>query len=156
MKKEKPKRDYKIIAMDLLARREHSRRELLDKLKVRGFEGEEVEAYLDRLAERNLQSDQRFAKSFLRVRVETGYGPLRIQQELKKKGIDEHQISLLFEEMDIDWYKTALSIWQKKYNQLPGNDLKLKAKQARFMQYRGFDFDIINRILSRASIEEDE
>lgn len=144
--KSRPVRDYKIIAMDLLARREHSRRELVTKLKIRGFEGDEVEQYLDRLIERGLQSDQRFAESYLRMRSENGYGPIRIRQELAQKGIKESQISLLFEETDIDWFDKALSLWQKKYNQLPGNDLKLKAKQSRFMQYRGFDFDIINQV----------
>ena len=63
----RPPRDHRHIAMDLLARREHSRRELISKLKVRGFEGEEVEAYLDRLAEKGLQSDHKFAESYIRM-----------------------------------------------------------------------------------------
>ncbi len=146
----KAPRDHKHIAMDLLARREHSRRELLNKLKIRGFEGEEVEAYLDRLAERGLQSDQRFAESYVRMRSGSGYGQRRISQELQQKGISESRISQIYEEMALDWYQIALEIWQKKYNQLPGNDLKLKAKQSRFLQYRGFDFDIINWIFSRS------
>ncbi|NVK23069.1 MAG: recombination regulator RecX [Kangiellaceae bacterium] len=141
-------RDYKIIAMDLLARREHSRRELISKLKVRGFEGEEVESYLDRLAERGLQSDQRFAESYIRMRVMAGYGPMRVRQELCQKGINESKIAMLFEQMEIDWFAVALAIWQKKYNQLPANDLKLKAKQSRFLQYRGFDFDTIKAVFS--------
>lgn len=151
----KSQRDYKHIAMDLLARREHSRRELINKLKIRGYEGEEVEAYLDRLAERGLQSDQRFAESYVRMRSSTGYGQRRISQELQQKGIEESRISQIYEEMELDWYQIALEIWQKKYNQLPGNDLKLKAKQSRFLQYRGFDFDIINWIFNR-SPEENE
>ncbi|NVJ66024.1 MAG: regulatory protein RecX [Gammaproteobacteria bacterium] len=142
-------RDYKHIAMDLLARREHSRRELINKLKIRGYEGEEVEDYLDRLTERGLQSDQRFAESYVRMRSGNGYGQRRISQELQQKGIAESKISQIYEEMALDWYQIALEIWQKKYNQLPGNDLKLKAKQSRFLQYRGFDFDIINWIFSR-------
>lgn len=150
----RPPRDYKIIAMDLLSRREHSRRELLDKLKLREFVGEEVEAYLDRLAERGLQSDERFAQSYLRMRVMAGYGPRRIQQELKQRGIGESEISLLFEQEAIDWYKVALETWQKKFNQQPGNDLKLKAKQSRFMQYRGFDFEVINWLFTQQPIDE--
>lgn len=145
----KTPRDYKHIAMDLLARREHSRRELVNKLKIRGFEGEEVEAYLDRLAERDLQSDERFAQSYVRMRSGSGYGQRRITQELTQKGIAESKISQIYEEMELDWYQIALEIWQKKYNQLPGNDLKLKAKQSRFLQYRGFDFDIINWVFSQ-------
>ncbi len=146
----KSQRDYKHIAMDLLARREHSRRELINKLKIRGYEGEEIEAYLDRLAERGLQSDDRFAESYVRMRSGSGYGQRRISQELQQKGISESKISQIYEEMALDWYQIALEIWQKKYNQLPGNDLKLKAKQSRFLQYRGFDFDIINWIFSQS------
>ena len=142
------KRDYKIIAMDLLARREHSRRELINKLKVRGFAGEEVESYLDRLADRGLQSDERFAESYIRMRVMAGYGPIRVNQELTQKGILEPTINRLFEQMEIDWFRVALAVWQKKYNQLPANDLKLRAKQSRFLQYRGFDFDTINAVFS--------
>ncbi|MRX26928.1 recombination regulator RecX [Kangiella sp. HZ709] len=145
----RPPRDHKHIAMDLLARREHSRRELINKLKIRGFEGEEVEAYLDRLAENGLQSDQRFAESYVRMRSGSGYGQRRISQELQQKGIAESKISQIYEELELDWYQIALEIWQKKYNQLPGSDLKLKAKQSRFLQYRGFDFDIINWIFSQ-------
>lgn len=145
----KTPRDHKHIAMDLLARREHSRRELINKLKIRGFEGEEVEDYLDRLAERGLQSDLRFAQSYVRMRSGSGYGQRRITQELTQKGIAESTISQIYEEMELDWYQIALEIWQKKYNQQPGSDLKLKAKQSRFLQYRGFDFDIINWVFSQ-------
>ncbi|GAA4353700.1 regulatory protein RecX [Kangiella taiwanensis] len=143
-----PPRDYKIIAMDLLARREHSRRELIDKLKLRGFEGEDVEAYLDRLAERGLQSDERFVESFIRQRSQNGYGPLRVRQELRQKGIEDAAISLHFESMGIDWHQIAVDVWRKKYNRAPGPDMKLRAKQTRFLQYRGFDFDMINFALS--------
>ena len=152
----KTPRDHRIIAMDLLSRREHSRRELIDKLKIRGFEGEEVEAYLDRLADRGLQSDQRFLESYIRMRSQNGYGPLRIRQELRKKGIEDSTISLNFESMELDWYEIAVMAWRKKYNQSPGSDMKLRAKQTRFLQYRGFDFDMINHALATApSTNED-
>ena len=152
----KPPRDYKVIAMDLLARREHSRRELIDKLKLREFEGEEVEAYLDRLAERGLQSDERFAQSFIRQRSQNGYGPVRVRQELRQKGIEDSAINLHFETLSIDWYKVAVMAWRKKYNQAPGSDMKLRAKQTRFLQYRGFDFDMINHALSSGPVSENE
>ncbi|MBV36815.1 recombination regulator RecX [Kangiella spongicola] len=152
----KPPRDYKIIAMDLLARREHSRRELIDKLKLREFEGEEVEEYLDRLAERGLQSDQRFAESFIRQRSTNGYGPLRVRQELRKKGIEDSAISHHFETMGIDWFQVAVSAWRKKYNQAPGSDMKLRAKQTRFLQYRGFDFDMINHAIETGPLSQND
>lgn len=152
----KPPRDYKIIAMDLLARREHSRRELIDKLKLREFEGQEVEDYLDRLAERGLQSDQRFAESFIRQRSLNGYGPLRIRQELRNKGIEDSAISHHFDSMAIDWYQVAVRAWRKKYNQAPGSDLKLRAKQTRFLQYRGFDFEMINHAIHAGPISEND
>ena len=151
----KPPRDYKIIAMDLLARREHSRRELIDKLKLRGFEGQEVEEYLDRLAERGLQSDERFVQSFISQRSQNGYGPLRVRQELRQKGIEDSTISHHFEAMDIDWQQVAVDVWRKKYNRAPGSDMKLRAKQTRFLQYRGFDFDMINYALS-SDLGDDE
>jgi SOS response regulatory protein OraA/RecX len=76
-------------AMDLLARREHSRRELKQKLKKRFRDDALIEEQLDTLAEENLQSDTRYAESFLRQRFNRGHGPVRIRQEMRQKGIPD-------------------------------------------------------------------
>ena len=75
-----------MVAMNLLARREHSRAELKEKLLKREFEPDEVEATVASLADRNLISDERFAESFATGRIRRGQGPVRIRQELRQRG----------------------------------------------------------------------
>ncbi len=128
-------------AMDLLARRDHSRRELRDKLRRRYSDETLIEDQIDRLADEKLQSDERFAESFLRQRVGKGYGPLRIRQELKQRGIDEGIISRAFEAEPVEWSELAAGLVQRKYGSGPASDLKEKARRTRFLQYRGFSYE---------------
>jgi regulatory protein len=130
--------DIRIAAMNLLARREHSRRELKQKLRRRFDDEALVDAELQRLAEKNLQSDERFAESFVRQRAGRGYGLLRVRQGMREKGLGDSEISLAIDAADIDWRTLAAEVYRKKYGDLPAADLKEKARRARFMQYRGF------------------
>ncbi len=137
-------------AMDLLARREHSRRELLSKLQGRctlfnqGTGIEVLEGVLDRLEQDNLLSDSRFAESFVRYRAGRGYGPVRIRQELMQRGIDSDLCRLYLESADLDWYDLAWACYERRF----GSDIctcnKEKMKQIRYLQCRGFDMDMIN------------
>ena len=70
-----------------MARREHSRLELQRKLKARGHDAAEVSGVLDELAERHLQSDERYVEVYVRSRAARGYGPQRIALELKQRGL---------------------------------------------------------------------
>lgn len=74
-------------AVSLLARREHSSRELRDKLRARSFSAEAVEAALATLREQDLQSDHRFAEACARSLVDRGYGSLRVAGELRERGV---------------------------------------------------------------------
>jgi regulatory protein len=145
-------KDIRYAAMDLLARREHSRRELQAKLRRRFSESETIkseiiEAVIDGLAEENLQSDDRFAEAYTRMRKRKGYGPVRILMELREKGIADDLASGWVYDGEHDWYETASLAWQKKFNHLP-QDAKERAKQMRFLQYRGFSSDHIAEALS--------
>ncbi len=127
--------------MDLLARREHSRRELEQKLKKRFKDLVSIEAQLDRLAEERLQSDTRYAESFLRQRVNRGYGPARIQQEMRQKGIADGDVQNALAALDVDWTRQAEQVWRRKFGEIPVDDIKEKARRDRFMRYRGFSGD---------------
>src|SRR5258706_10616286 len=82
-------------ALGLLARREHSARELKSKLAQRGFGAEENSAALERLRSKDFQNDARFGEMLVRSRVEGGYGPRWIVAELRTHGIAEDQASAL-------------------------------------------------------------
>jgi regulatory protein len=135
------------VAVGLLARREHSARELAGKLGSRGFTPEAVESVLERLVVERLQSDERYAEIYLRQRSEKGYGPQRIAAELRERGVDEQIVSARFrqaeEEGELDWFGLAAAVYAKKYGKRPIEDIKERAKRQRFMQYRGFTHEQI-------------
>ena len=89
--------------MDLLARREHSERELQAKLAARGFAPEAVGEVLADLKSAGMQDDARFAEAYARSRVAKGYGPLRISRELGERGLGDELVRQVFTAMDLDW-----------------------------------------------------
>ena len=149
--------DVRLAAMNLLARREHSLRELRQKLRRRFSDGPLLEAELQRLADENLQSDQRFADSFARQRAGRGYGPQRVRQEMRDRGLSDADIAVAFERNELDWFALAEEVFRKKFDapaapgtqqsSLQPSDLKEKARRARFMQYRGFSTDHFRHLL---------
>src|SRR6056297_671905 len=104
-------------AMDLLARREHSRFELQRKL-LRRYAREVVLPTVDRLAEEGLQSDARFAESYVRQRGERGYGPLRIQRELQERGVEDGAAETALQASGFDWSELARHALEKKFGTL--------------------------------------
>jgi regulatory protein len=142
--------DIRLAAMNLLARREHSRCELKQKLRKRFDDDELIDQQLDRLSEENLQSDSRYAESFLRQRINRGHGPMRIRQEMRQKGISDDEISAALEAEEPDWFVLAEEAYQRRFGALPPEDIKEKAKRSRFMQYRGFGLDHYQHLLDRA------
>lgn len=132
-------------AMDLLARREHSRYELFSKLEMRGFEKNEIHCVIDQLQKENLQSDQRFSEAYLKSKANRGYGPIRIRQELHDRGISDEMIDLVLEENNDHWIELCRHERIKKFGTEKPKDYEEKAAQMRFLQYRGFTFDQINR-----------
>lgn len=135
-------------AMDLLARREHGRVELTRKLRQRGAPPEMIEAALDRLTEEGLLSESRYLESFVSYRARSGYGPMRIREELSQRGLQRGDIDLALRECSIDWQAQLRDVWQRKFaGQFPA-DARERAKQGRFLSYRGYSMDMICRLLS--------
>lgn len=130
-------------AMDLLARREHSRDELVKKLKAAGFEQNATFDAIDALRKEGLQSDRRFVESFVSSRVRQGKGPIRIRADLAQRGVREPCIGSALTNADVDWCALASEIREKKFGREVPADFKEKARQMRFLQYRGFESDQI-------------
>jgi len=127
--------------MDLLARREHSLQELLTKLRRRFEDTARLEEELRKLASENLQSDFRLAESYVRQRADRGYGPLRIRQELRERGVSAETIASAFGTAAPDWPSLACRVLRKKFGSHSPVDKREQARRARFMQYRGFEAD---------------
>ena len=140
--------DVRLAAMNLLARREHSRLELVRKLRPRVEDDELLEAVLDKLTEDRLLDDERFCEAFVRMRANGGYGPVRVRAELKEKGVADQLISTYMAEHEADWFEQAKQVFEKKFGLAPDTDAKSRAKQQRFLAQRGFSFEQIKSALA--------
>ncbi|KQN51495.1 recombinase RecX [Pseudomonas sp. Leaf48] len=141
-------------AMDLLARREHGRVELTRKLRQRGASPEMIETALDRLTEEGLLSEARYLESFVSYRARSGYGPLRIREELSQRGLQRSDIELALRESGILWHEQLEDTWRRKFSgQLP-TDVRERARQGRFLAYRGFSMEMINRLFSGRGMDD--
>jgi len=140
--------DIRRTCMGMLARREHSRQELFSKLVQKDFEPDAVNAVLDEFSEKNLQCDQRFSEAYIRFRLQQGFGPLRIQQELEQRGVNAALIRQGLETYADQFFKSVREVFQKKFGDSPEADFKSRAKQQQFLHYRGFNSDHIRAIYS--------
>ena len=134
-------------ALRLLARREHSRRELHSKLQLRAYEAQQIEQALDRLCEQDYLSDQRFAEAYVAERVAKGFGALRIEAELRERGIDGAATAAVLAPFAERWESLLADLLQRKFGSEPPADRREWLKRARFLQSRGFRADSIRRVL---------
>jgi regulatory protein len=137
-------------AVRLLARREHTRAELARKLAPYGTE-EEIEIVLNELSRTGLQSDARFAESYLRSQAGR-LGGARLRQTLRQKGVASDTIDEQVTDLP-DESARARDVWNRKFG-VPPTDAKEWARQARFLQGRGFSTDIIRRLLKEKDVAE--
>lgn len=138
-------------ALRLLALREHSRAELARKLAGLGTPGE-VEATLDRMAELGLQSDRRFAESWVRSKAGR-FGTARLRMDLARRGVDADTIAAVLSEADSGTdIERARAVWAAKFGTL-ARDRREWARQARFLQGRGFSTDVIAKLLKEGPDE---
>ena len=141
----RPLPSLKARALNYLARREHSRAELEHKLARYAEDEAEVAQVLDELQARGWLSEQRFVEQLVQVR-RGKYGSRRLAHELREKGVSEAAIeaaSAHYREQDLT---AARAIWQRKYGQLPKDALE-RARQMRFLQSRGFDMEVIRKVV---------
>lgn len=164
--------DVRLAALNLLARREHSLSELQSKLLRRFDVPDLVTFVLQELQRENLQSDERYAESLLRQRLQRGYGPVRIRQDMRERGLDEAAIAAAHAAVDPDWFALAEAVFKRKFGcrsaggsaadpyghdgDVPGPDerrdmqqaaLRERARRMRFMQYRGFATEHFRHLL---------
>lgn len=142
-------------ALALQARREHSRQEIRQKLLELGGAPAQVEFLLDGLVQRRLQSDARFAEVFVRSRAERGYGPRVIAAELKERGVAPEVMDAALAGSGYDWSAQAAYVRQKRFGGSLPADMKEKARQLRFLQYRGFGGAQLSQALCSALLPDD-
>ena len=124
--------------MDLLSRREHTREELRRKLTHRGHPARAVEPVLEALAAEGLQSDRRFAETYVESRLARGFGPARILEELRRRGVDGADREAACDHRDPVWCRRAGDARRKRFGEALPEAFAERARQARFLHQRGF------------------
>ncbi len=129
----------------MLARREHSRRELSEKLERKGCPGLLVAEVVRELEAERLLSDERFTEALVRARTQRGVGPLRIEKELQEKGVAEALIAQWLDTVSNEWSEIINRVRHKRFGEALPESQHERARQARFLQQRGFTFEQIRR-----------
>ena len=144
-------------ALRYLAQREHSRAELERKL-VRQVEDtqeasaqELIAAALDELAAKDLLSEARAAQSVLLGQGQR-YGTRRLKQTLQAKGLDAELVSAILQQARATELERAREVWRRRFG-APAADAAERARQMRFLAGRGFEGDVIWRVMQVADDE---
>ena len=133
-------------AVAWLARRDLASTELGVRLERRGFERSVVDAVLGQLVDEHLLDDARFAHHYVAHHAELGRGPVRIAADLRARGLSAEMVDAALE-TGPDWHALAAQVRKRKFGaEIPGAAAE-KARQARFLQYRGFSGSDIRSIL---------
>jgi regulatory protein len=145
------------IALRLLSRRSHTRRELRLKLLQRGFEEELIDRAVAECVKFHYLDDEAFARSYRKQMTEKGYGARYIQMAMKKKGFTDRDIEVSFSDYDMvadecTVAQTALVKKVKTLGHLP-EDLKKKEKLYRFLSSRGFSTSTVCEVLDTIRYE---
>ena len=136
-------------ALEYLGKREYSYAELGQKLKTYLEENEDFEQItqiLEDFKTRGWLSDARFTEQIVHAR-QAKFGVAKIAHELREKGVSQQLIETAIEQVKGNELDNAKQIWQKKFKATPANRDEW-AKQARFLQSRGFGFDTIKTVLN--------
>lgn len=166
-------------AIAILSRREHSEKELRQKLQRYTDDFDEIDSVISRLQRENWQSDERFVESFVQSR-EQRWGNQKILQALSQHDLNHEQLSDLKEDLKDSEYQRAREVWIKRFGAKYGIDLydvdsavdhefydeteqlsieeqaKEKARQMRFLASRGFSADVVYKVVNSRGASEEE
>ncbi len=145
----------KARALRFLSRREYSRKELAQKLLQTATQKsadlpndleEQIEEVLSEFEKRGWLSDERYAEVLARRRSQR-YGMRRVTEELQRAGIEQSTISKLSQDLKATEFERAYALWQRKFGQI-SHEQKERARQYRFLVSKGFNPDLVSRLIS--------
>jgi regulatory protein len=146
----------KTACLRLLNRREHSQHELLTKLSLKGFNRTDIQCTLDELKQEGWQSDERFARSYAKSRLNGGFGWLKIQYELKQRGIKDFDLNSLVAEEFGSWQDLLFQAYRQKYRDNVDLTAKEQFKRSLFLQQRGFTHTMINELFKQLKFKNQD
>jgi len=144
------------VALKFLSYRARSEAEVKSHVRLRGYTAAVIESVVKKLRVQNVLDDETFAQNWTRSRCDRGYGPKRIEQELRAKGIDRAVIrEAIGKTFDVgDEKKRAKSILEKRFNEHQLTDPKVLRRAIAFLQRRGFNAQLVYCLL-RNGFRED-
>ena len=137
----------------LLTRRDHSRKEMQEKLVTKGYDRNQVLLVIEELTKQNWQDDKRYAESYARVRSQKGFGPVYIAYELRQQGITQDKVDKLIGAMADNWMPLLEQVYTKKYPESAAIDNNERAKRIRFLMQRGFPSAMITALFNQLTIK---
>ena len=132
-------------SLDLLSRREHSSKEIKEKLLLRFDDKITINSVITKLEENNLINNTRFAEAYVSSRKRKGFGPKKIRFELLSKGVSESVANRIIDE-EGGWKRAAKLVFIKKFKDGLNSDVKHSLKQKSFLKNRGFGFKEIESV----------
>jgi regulatory protein len=144
---EADERTVRTAALALLAGRDFARNELAQRLLRRGYPAAIVATVVEGLAAQRLLSETRFVEQFIRQHAGRGHGPVRIRVELRERGVADGDIEEGLAAAAEDWARIARETRRKRFGLSPPGDYRERARQARFLQYRGFSAEQVRAAL---------
>jgi len=140
-------RAVRAAALALLAGRDFGRAELARRLGRRGYRDDVVTVVVEQLVAERLLSESRFVEQFVRQHAGRGQGPARIRAELRERGVPESEIEAGLDAAAADWSAVAREVRRRRFGVSQPGDYAERARQARFLQYRGFSHEQIRAAL---------
>ena len=134
-------------ALKQLARREHARGELALKLGARGGDGGEIERVLAALEAEGLLSEERFTAHYVESRIGRGQGPLRIGEELRRRGVGGPAARAALDRVPGFWPERASQERARRFGEAMPAEYREWVRQARFLERRGFTQEQIRSAL---------
>ena len=140
---------WRLAALRLLNRRDHCAAELVARLVERGAEAAQAEAVVAKLIAERFLDDARYAEHYVAAHVERGQGPLRISQELTARGMAPGIVEAAVASRDEAWTAHCVALRRRRFGDAVPAEWAERARQARFLQYRGFSADQVRAALGR-------
>jgi regulatory protein len=137
----------RLAALRLLNRRDYCAAELTARLVERGASEADAGAVVAQLGRERLVDDARYAEHFVAWHAGRGQGPLRIAQELRDLGVEPGLVAQAVEAGSPAWRERCTQVRRRRFGETPPAEWKERARQARFLQYRGFSADQVRAAL---------
>ena len=141
--------EVRLAALKLLNRRDYCSAELAARLVERGAEPGVAESVVAQLVVERFVDDARYAGHYVAWHAERGHGPLRIAHELAELGVAGDLVASAVAARDEAWLARCAKVRRRRFGEEPPDEWKERARQARFLQYRGFSAEQVRAALGR-------